>query len=94
MAEERVVRREVHEQTVDGGAAATTAATSGQVTRETHTVQQTEQTVPATTVAPGGVTNVNVTKPAPAVTEEGAVVGTGGNVSINTPDGTQVNVNG
>ena len=86
MAQEREVRQ-VHEETVE-------APTSTQhVTRETRTVQ-TEQVVPAAPAA-GGVTNVNVAQPAAAVDPEtGTVAATGGNVSVNTPDGVQVNVNG
>jgi hypothetical protein len=84
MAQERTVRREVHQETVEA------PQTTQEVTRETRSVQ-TEQVAPAAPA--GGVTNVNVSHPTPAVTEEGAVVSTGGNVSINTPDGTQVNVN-
>ena len=88
MAQERVVKREVHEETVDGSTAAGTETTR-RVTHQTETVQP-AQPAPA---APG-VTNVNVTKPAVAVDETGAAVSTSGNVSINTPGGTQVNVNG
>ena len=76
MAQERVVRREVHEETVADGSS---ASPTKQVVKETVTESaETRQPAPAS-----GVTNVNV-NPADA---------SGGNVSINTPDGTQVNVN-
>jgi hypothetical protein len=84
MAQGRKVRREVQEETVEA------PATTQEVTRETRTVQ-TETAAPA---APS-VTNVNAPQTAAAVDPDtGAVVSTGGQVSINTPDGTQVNVNG
>jgi hypothetical protein len=83
MAEERTVRHEVHEETVEA------PATTEQVTRETRTVQE-EEVAPA---APS-VTNVNAPQSGAAVDPStGAVVSTGGQVSVNTPDGTQVNVN-
>jgi hypothetical protein len=83
MAQARKVRREVQEETVEA------PQTTQEVTRESRTVQ-TEQVAPTGS----GVTNVNVSQPAPAVADDEAVVSTGGQVSINTPDGTQVNVNG
>jgi hypothetical protein len=72
MAEEKVVRREVHEAVVED--AVTT--TRPKVVKETV-----EETV-ETTQPPAGVTNVNVNRDPVS-----------GNVNINTPDGTQVNVN-
>jgi hypothetical protein len=85
MAQERVVRREVHEETVAA------PQTTEEVTRETRTVQ-TEQVAPAAPAT--GVTNLNVNSPASTVDPAtGAAVSTGGQVSVNTPDGTQVNVN-
>lgn len=75
MAQERVVRREVHEETVADGSSTTPAK---QVVKETVTESsETRQPAPAS-----GVTNVNVN---PADVSERSV-------SINTPDGTQVNI--
>lgn len=59
----------------------TTVAPAEQVTRETHTTE-TREVAPA---APR-VTNVNATTT--STTDPAS-----GNVSINTPDGTQVNIN-
>jgi len=75
MAEEKVVRREVHEAVVEDATTATTAMRP-KVVKET--VEETvETTQPAT-----GVTNVNVNRDPVS-----------GNVSVSTPDGTQINVN-
>jgi hypothetical protein len=77
MAQERRVRREVHEQTVDD----TTAVTRPEVVEEEVIETETETTRP---VVRPGVTNVNVNS---------SDVDRRGNVNINTPDGTQVNIN-
>lgn len=96
MAEERTVRREVHERqtTVDGGvvdtveAVETVAVVPGaparEVRRVTTEVVETVDQAPAPVAPASGSTNVNVSKQASPT----------GNVSINTPDGTQVNING
>jgi hypothetical protein len=86
MAAERTIRRDVREvreeEQVEG------SPSRQRVERVEQTVTETAQTEEATArSAEGGVTNVNVTPPAD---NTGA---TGGSVTINTPDGTQVNVN-
>jgi hypothetical protein len=73
MAQEKVVRREVHEETVED--AGTTVREQPAVVKETVVEETTES-------RPAGVTNVNVNKDPVS-----------GNVNINTPDGTQVNIN-
>jgi len=73
MAQEKVVRREVHEETVEETGAA--APERPAVVKETVVEETTEP-------RPAGVTNVNVNKDPVS-----------GNVNINTPDGTQVNIN-
>ena len=80
MATERTVRREVREETVD-------TVPEPVVKEKEIEVREVPVAVPAAPAEPG-VTNVNVTPGAPA-----RVPGTGGNASINTPEGTQVNVN-
>ena len=88
MGQERVVRREVHEAVVDEPADSTTTTPSSTtrttrkgvpkvVERETVVEETTETRQPAS-----GVTNVNVNKDPVS-----------GNVNVNTPDGTQVNIN-
>jgi hypothetical protein len=77
MDSERVVRREVREETVaDTTRAPATPAGETQVVRETVVEETTEAPRPA------GVTNVNVNKDPVS-----------GNVSVSTPDGKQINVN-
>ena len=78
MSSERTVRREVTEHTVKP---AETIVEPAEHTVEKR-VTETTETVPAQPAQPKNV-NVNV-NPDPA---------SGGQVSINTPDGTQVNVN-
>jgi hypothetical protein len=74
MAQEKVVRREVREVSVEDAAPST--AKPPVVVEET-VVEETVEPKPA-----GGVTNVNVNKDPVS-----------GNVNVNTPDGTQVNIN-
>jgi hypothetical protein len=76
MARERVVRREVREETEDD---ATTTPAEPRVVKER--VVEEEEAVETPHPA-SGVTNVNVNKDPVS-----------GNVSVNTPDGTQVNIN-
>jgi hypothetical protein len=87
MAEERTVHREVRAQAVDDVA-------PERVEQETETTEtrQVAQVVPvAPAPAAAGSTNVNVTPD--ATTAGDATATSGGSVSINTPGGTQVNVN-
>jgi hypothetical protein len=81
MGQERVVRREVHEAVVEDPTATPAPATrKGKpkvVEQETVVEETTETRKPAS-----GVTNVNVNKDPVS-----------GNVNVNTPDGTQVNIN-
>jgi hypothetical protein len=84
MAQQRTVRREVETETQTDEVAPVAETTEQTVTRKTERKEVVEA-VPATTVAPARrSTNVNVSSSETA----------GGNVSVNTPDGTQVNVNG
>ena len=84
MADRRTVRRETTEQgTTPGGV---------RVTKET--VTETKTAPPVLTPTSGGTTNVNVkTGKTDAASTSRSTVETGGSVSINTPEGTQVNVN-
>jgi hypothetical protein len=81
MGQERVVRREVHEAVVEDPAATPAPATrknKPKVVEQEAVVEETTETrQPAS-----GVTNVNVNKDPVS-----------GNVNVNTPDGTQVNIN-
>jgi hypothetical protein len=79
MARERVVRREVREETADD-ATTPTPAEPGAV--KERVVEVEEEEAAETRRPASGVTNVNVNKDPVS-----------GNVSVNTPDGTQVNVN-
>ncbi len=89
MVEERTVRREVHEQQVEADA----SERPERVERETHVTEtHTQQVVPARPAAPGSVTNVNVA-PGTTVDSAGETVVTGKQVSVSTPEGTQINVN-
>lgn len=87
MSEERTVRREVHQETVEP--ATTTGAGRETVTHTTESHQLAQETV----VAKPTSTNVNVQPNTTVTDEDGTTVSTGG-VSVTTPDGTQVNVNG
>jgi hypothetical protein len=81
MGQERVVRREVHEAVVEDPAAApapTTRKGEPKVVEQETVVEETTETRPPAS----GVTNVNVNKDPVS-----------GNVNVNTPDGTQVNIN-
>jgi hypothetical protein len=78
MARERVVRRTVREETEDD---ATTTAAEPRAVNE-RVVEVEEEEAVETRRPASGVTNVNVNKDPVS-----------GNVSVNTPDGTQVNVN-
>ncbi len=85
MATERTVHREVTEETVQpaGQAGAGTQRVVEETVTETETVQPAVvRTVPVVPVQPVAPPPTSVT-----VTDS-----TGGSVSINTPDGTQVNV--
>jgi hypothetical protein len=85
MSQERVVHHEERVETTGE-----TVVPADQVVEETHTTKK-RQVVPAAPAAPAAagprVTNVNATTTS-------AVDPASGNVSINTPDGTQVNING
>jgi hypothetical protein len=78
MARKRVVRREVREETAAD--VPTAPAEPGPV--QERVVEVEEEEAVETRRPASGVTNVNVNKDPVS-----------GNVSINTPDGTQVNVN-
>jgi hypothetical protein len=81
MARKRVVRREVREETADD--ATTTSATPTEPRAVDERVVEVEEEETVETRRPAsGVTNVNVNKDPVS-----------GNVSVNTPDGTQVNIN-
>ena len=73
MAQEKVVRREVHEETVEETGAPAARGRAGWSKRRWWRRRPS---------ARPGVTNVNVNKDPVS-----------GNVNINTPDGTQVNIN-
>jgi hypothetical protein len=77
MAQEKVVRREVREVSVEDAAPSTAKPPKPPVVVEETVVEETVEPKPA-----GGVTNVNVNKDPVS-----------GNVNVNTPDGTQVNIN-
>ncbi len=81
MATERTVRREVTEQTVEPGE---TTLAPDRVGKERVTETTTQEVPVAVPVVPAkpAATNVNVNQD-PA----------SGNLNINTPDGTQVNIN-
>jgi hypothetical protein len=77
MAQEKVVRREVHEVREETVEDTVPATPKPPVVVEETVVEETVEPKPA-----AGVTNVNVnTDPV------------SGNVNVNTPDGTQVNIN-
>jgi hypothetical protein len=81
MARERVVRREVREETADD--VTTTPAPPAKPRAVDERVVEVEEEETVETRRPAsGVTNVNVNKDPVS-----------GNVSVNTPDGTQINVN-
>jgi|GEM_PF-4679247 len=86
--QEQTVRCEVHERKVE----TSPSEQPERLERETHVTEtHTRQVVPAPPAPAGGVTNVNVTPGTAGGAEE--TVATGEQVSVTTPEGTQINVN-